>query len=273
MKLTRKLATVALIIGGVVAGFAGTATAANSDAIPAVSNTTSPTGYVSLCAVVSPAFSKTYPVLDYHGIQKSTYKCGTGHQLVTMWAGKLPAGQAGPQGPAGPTGPQGPQGEPGRNAQALPYGIGEIQVSRGTGTATTWATVSTTIGSPAPMGDQASGYFRFSCSDAQAPCKVSEKAYATTDGIKAYPRLIITKENHDTGAPMGTCEYADGTDNSGGSMAVGNGASNDTSLTLGIGGTLDCNSTQTYPTNGVANDIWVPAGFYNVDATTFFTKS
>lgn len=178
-----------------------------------------------------------------------------------------PAGPQGPKGDTGATGPQGPAGTNGTNAQALPYGVAQTFVSRGGATATAWDTLSTTLGSP--VGDQASGYFRFSCSAAQAPCKISVKAYATADGYSVYPRLDIQRQDYDTSGPTGYCEYADGTDNNGGTAALTNTAS---SVTLGIGGSLDCNAGQTFPTNGIADEIWVPAGRYDVAETFHFSK-
>jgi hypothetical protein len=50
-----------------------------------------------------------------------------------------------------------------------------------------------------------------------------------------------------------------------------------TPLNMGIGGTLDCGSTQPYPPDGVTTEIWVPAGsngtktaYYDVSATFGF---
>jgi Collagen triple helix repeat (20 copies) len=178
-----------------------------------------------------------------------------------------PAGPAGAQGPAGPAGTNGADGKDGTNAQALPYGVALLNISRGGAAATTWGTYTTTLGSPAAMGDQASGVLRFSCSAAQAPCKVSVKAYATKSGVKVYPRIDISKQDFNTGAPLGNCEYADGSDNNGATTAVG---SDPTDVPLGIGGTLDCGSAQSYPTNGIASYIEVPMGRYDVMTTVYF---
>jgi hypothetical protein len=178
-------------------------------------------------------------------------------------------GDKGDTGATGATGAKGDTGAAGTNAQALPYGIALVNVSRGGATATTWGTFSTTIGSP--VGDTASGVFRMSCSAAKAPCVISVQAYSTTSGVTVYPRLDISRQDTNN-APTGNCEYADGVDNNGSSIGVGNGVANATAVPLGIGGTLDCNAGQTYPTDGIAASISVPAGFYDVAATFTFKK-
>lgn len=275
MNIKRKIAAVTFAVLAVVgvASIGGSANAATST--PKVSTTTSRTGYVYGCEVINSKFSSTIPLLDIHGPWSATSKCGAGHQLDKIWVGTLPAtgtGPAGPTGPQGATGATGAQGPAGSDAQALPYGVALVNISRGGNPATPWESLTTTIGSPAPMGDQATGDFRASCSATQAPCKVSVTAYATVSGVDAYPRIDITKENFDTGAPMGNCEYADGVDNNNGSIAIGTGASAATNVPLGIGGSLDCGSDQVYPTNGVADSIWLPVGRYDFSTTVFFTK-
>jgi len=198
-------------------------------------------------------------------LTEHSQSCPVGMNLVQLNTGSKAGGQ-GPQGPAGPQGIQGPKGDTGAagtNAQALPYGIGQVLVDRGTGPAV-WETLSTTLGSPA--GDTTGGSFRFTCKTTE--CQVSAKAYATATGYQAYPRIILHKQLAD--GAMAYCEYADGADNNGSSDPVGTTA---TAVTLGIGGTLDCGSTQAYPANGVAAEITVPAStYYDVDVTWTFTK-
>ena len=180
-------------------------------------------------------------------------------------------GATGPQGPAGApgaTGKDGKDGTDGTDAPAATYGVGNINVSRGGAAASTWQRLSTDLGSP--VGDTVSGTFRFSCSEAKAPCAVSVSAYATTSGVTVYPRVLITKDSIDTGAPLGTCEYGDGSDNNAAVTALSNAA---VAVPLGIGGSLDCGSAQAYPANGVASTIEVPAGYYNVTSTLQFFKS
>jgi hypothetical protein len=194
-------------------------------------------------------------------------------------------GPQGPKGDTGATGPQGPQGPKGdtgaTGAQGPPwvpeYGVANVRVDRGSG-ATIWATYSTTVGSP--VGDSTGGAFRFTCSEAQAPCKVSATAdvlSSSTGAAHVYPRILIQTESL-SGGPQTYCEYADGADNSNDADAISRVATstNPSSfpvLDLGIGGSLDCNGGQTYPAGGVVQDIWVPAGYYDVFSTFVFTSS
>jgi hypothetical protein len=93
-------------------------------------------------------------------------------------------------------------------------------------------------------------------------------AYATVSGVTMYPRLLLYREDYNTGGPESYCEYGDGTDNNGGVATLGTSAS---AVTLGIGGSLDCGSSQVYPPNGVASEIEVPEGYYDVlSSFTFF---
>ena len=178
-----------------------------------------------------------------------------------------PTGAAGAAGATGPQGLQGPKGDPGQQgpAWAPSYGIAQVLVQRGTGSPTPWATYSTTIGSP--VGDSAGGTFRFTCSTANAPCEVSLQAYATESGVTMYPRLLLFREDYNSGGPESYCEYGDGTDNNGGVATLGASAS---AVTLGIGGSLDCGSSQVYPPNGVASEIEVPEGYYDVFSSFTF---
>lgn len=180
-------------------------------------------------------------------------------------------GTTGASGPAGSQGSQGGKGDKGDKGDsgAASYGIAQVLVSRGGGAAVPWATYSTTLGSP--VGDTTSGTFRFTCRAVQAPCDVSASAYTTsTSTVKVYPRLLIYKSSIDTGQIFGQCEYGDGTDNNGGLATLTNSAA---PITLGIGGSLDCGSAQAYPVNGVATDIQVPAGYYDVHSTFVFVAS
>jgi hypothetical protein len=199
-----------------------------------------------------------------------------------------PRGPAGPQGPDGDTGatgvqgqqgipgPQGPQGTAGQNAQALPYGIGEVLVDRGKG-ASPWAAYSTTLGSP--VGDTTGGSFRFTCNNTANGCNVSFRAYATVQNYFVYPRLLIVKVSQATGA-YSDCEYVDGADNENDPGAITTTAA---PVQLGIGGTLDCGSTvQTTSSADVTPDkvsgydvseINVPGGYYyDVFTTLTFTN-
>ena len=190
---------------------------------------------------------------------------GSAHGVVTASQG--PKGDTGPQGPkgdTGATGPQGPkgdtgatgaQGPAGRNAQALPYGIGEVLVDRGSGAAP-WAVYSTTLGSP--VGDTASGTFRFTCRNVAAGCNVSVQAYTTASGYRVYPRLLLYKMDN-VSENESACEYADGADNDGDPATIGTTA---TPVELGIGSTLDCGSAvQTTSSSDVTSD---PGSGYDV---------
>jgi len=260
------------VVGALVAigAFIAIGTAASAAARPAVGRDSA--GNFHYC-VDSSKVVHTNPTLNDNS-------CPTGQLGYTQGSGAQgPKGDTGAQGIQGIQGPKGDKGETGApgadgqdgtDAQALPYGVASINVKRGTGAFSPWATATTTLGSPAPFGDNASGVVRFSCSEVQAPCKLNVNALATAAGYKVYPRLVISKEDYDTGAPLGNCEYADGTDNNGGSAAVTGTAAD---ITLGIGGSLDCGSAQTYPVNGVATELWFPKGRYNVDYTFYFKNS
>jgi hypothetical protein len=182
-------------------------------------------------------------------------------------------GAVGPQGPKGATGSTGPQGP----VWQPDYGVANVRVDRGSG-ASIWATYSTTIGSP--VGDTTGGTFRFTCSANAAPCKVSASAAvlsSATGGAHVYPRILIQTESLG-GGPQTYCEYADGADNSNDADSINRVATSTSpstfpALDLGIGGSLDCNAGQAYPSNGVVQEIWVPAGYYDVFSTFDFSSN
>jgi len=158
-----------------------------------------------------------------------------------------------------------------------------VFVDRGSGP-TRYATFSGALGSPA--GTTLGGNFRFSCSAAQAPCKVSIGAAVISDQSGTtviHPRLRIYKEAATSAnTPVTFCEYADGANNNAGldtisrvpTLAAASIAMN-TPLSMGIGGSLDCGSTQTY--SPAVTEIWVPAAsatdtaYYDVSATFAFS--
>jgi len=87
-----------------------------------------------------------------------------------------------------------------------------------------------------------------------------------------YPRVDINREDTND-VPAGNCEYGDGTDNNGSSSPeLSHDSTSPSNIKLGIGGTLDCGSAQTYPTDGIATEIDVPAGFYDIASTFTFKK-
>ncbi len=176
-----------------------------------------------------------------------------------------PQGSQGPQGGSGPSGPQGAQGPPWTPS----YGNAAVLVSRGGHPAAVWATYSTTLGNTVGFGDNTGGVFRFTCSAANAPCVVSIQGEVSGGATSAtmYPRLLIYKSDINTGQIFGQCEYADGADNSGTYGAIG---TSWTPVTMGIGQSLDCGSSQAYPSGGTASTIEVPAGYYDVQSTFYF---
>jgi hypothetical protein len=233
----------------------------------------------------------------------STCKAGRERELMVpaREVTGVPSGPTGPQGPTGPVGPAGlagaggtpgsqgpagPTGPPGQDASALEWAVVSVFVDRGNGP-TRYATFSGTFGSPA--GTTMGGDFRFSCSPTQAPCKISYGAAVISDqtgNSLVHPRLLIHKEDG-PGAPITFCEYADGANNNAGldqiprMPSLGDDATAlRTPLSMGIGGTLDCGSTQPYPPGGVVTEIWVPAAsngtstaFYDVAATFAFSPT
>jgi hypothetical protein len=158
-----------------------------------------------------------------------------------------------------------------------------VFVQRGTGNRTLWALYSAPLGSPA--GTTTGGDFRFTCTPAHVTCKVSYGAAVISDqtgNAVILPRLLIHKQADLVDAPITFCEYADGADNNGGlaliprvpTLAAAM-AEMQTSLDMGIGGSLDCGNTG-QPYTPVVTEIWVPAAsptdsaFYDVAGTFAF---
>jgi hypothetical protein len=162
-----------------------------------------------------------------------------------------------------------------------------IFVQRGTGDPVRWATLSVGL-SGSPAGTTTSGTFRFSCTAAQAPCKISFGAVVisplSTEPTVVHPRLLIYKDAPTTAAkaPIVICEYADGANNNAGldeiqrvpTLAAAE-AAMDTPLDMGVGSSLDCGSNQT--SAPVVKEIWVPAAsgvdtaYYDVTGTFAFS--
>jgi hypothetical protein len=144
------------------------------------------------------------------------------------------------------------------------YAVANVFVSRGGARRKIWASYSATMGSP--IGTTTGGQFRFTCSAAQAPCKVSIAAAVLshkTGRALVLARVLIYKEN-EPGAPEKFCEYADASTNSGTPARIDR-VPLDTRLisirdrlNMGIGGTLDCGAGQAY--RPVVKEIDVPAG-------------
>jgi hypothetical protein len=164
------------------------------------------------------------------------------------------------------------------------YGLVSVFVDHGSGKQR-WATFSGPLGSPA--GTTLGGNFRFSCTPAQAPCKISIGAAVISDQsgtTMVHPRLLIDEEDG-RGAVISNCEYADGANNTAGLDTISRvptliaaEAAMNTPLSMGIGDSLDCGSTQ--PFSPTVTEIWVPAAsngggtaFYDVAATFAFSPA
>ena len=159
-------------------------------------------------------------------------------------------------------------------------------MDRGSGP-TRWMTLSVGL-SDSPAGTTTSGTFRFTCTPAQAPCKISFGAAVistlSTEPTVVHPRLLIYK-NPDTAVadtPILYCEYVDGANNNAGldeiqrvPTLVAAEAAMNTPLDMGVGVSFDCGFR---PNGGHGNegdlgasqDAATPA-FYDVTGTFAFS--
>jgi hypothetical protein len=136
----------------------------------------------------------------------------------------------------------------------------EVFVARGAGGPSRFALYSAQLGSPA--GTTTGGDFRFSCSAAQEPCRISYGAAVISSqsgSAVVHPRLLIHK---DLAAPITFCEYADGADNNAGLDTI--------SLVPTLQDAVAAMQTPLDMGNGVVQEIDVPQGFYDVAATFAF---
>jgi hypothetical protein len=157
-----------------------------------------------------------------------------------------------------------------------------VFVDRGSGP-TRWALYSVALGSPA--GATTGGTFRFTCAPAHETCKVSYGAAVISDqsgNAAIHPRLLIYRQPDLAGNPPLTyCEFADGANNNAGLAVIprvrtmGEAViAMQTPLSMGIGGSLDCDSGQPYTPE--VTEIWVlpesagDSAFYDVTATFGF---
>lgn len=209
--------------------------------------------------------------------------CAKGQKPLKLALFPVPGagtGPVGPQGPPGADGPLGPAGPPGPST-AGEYAVANVFVSRGNAPPSIWATYSAAMGSP--IGTTTGGAFRFTCSPAQAPCKLSIAAAVlsnTTGSAVVHARVLIDKE--EGGGSDVFCEYADGATNNSTPATISrvpmstSVTSINTPLEMGIGGSLDCGAGQPYPAGGVVTEISVPGGLnggnaeYNVYSTFGF---
>jgi hypothetical protein len=161
------------------------------------------------------------------------------------------------------------------------YGVANVLVSQGAAAPVVWATYSGALGSP--VGTTVGGAVRFTCTQAQGPCKVSIAAAVlsgSTGTAHVHASVLITRDV--TGSQPDTfCEYAQDADNSHTPATVSlvpmstTAASIKTPLSMGVGGSLDCKAGQPYSPS--VTDIWVPGGtasggpsYYNVETTFQF---
>jgi hypothetical protein len=161
----------------------------------------------------------------------------------------------------------------GKDDSGTEYGVATVNVSRGSvNPATAWATYSTPLGSP--VGDTTGGVFRFTCSTANAPCTVAIKAAVLSDsaGTAAfYPRVLIYRQDYNSGGPEVYCEYGDGSTGSAPLAIVKQQPSATpayTAVPVNIGGSADCGGPVT--TAGDVPVITVPSGYYDVHSTFVF---
>ena len=201
-----------------------------------------------------------------------------------------PAGATGPldPGPAGATGPPdrpdppdhgatgatGATGAPG--AAAEEYGVAVVMIARGAGNPVPWGIFSTEIGSP--VGDTASGTFRFTCTAAHVTCTVSIRAWVISDTSTSpagfHPRILLTRGGNEVSACAGGqyCEFGDGP-----FQAIprepfpgDDPLEPRPDLPINIGSTEDCGGPEPDPGDNDVTQIVVPPGFYNVHATFGF---
>jgi hypothetical protein len=155
------------------------------------------------------------------------------------------------------------------------YGVATVNVSRGGQPATAWATYSTALGSP--VGDNTGGVFRFTCSTANAPCTVSVGGaiLARSPGTGAiYPRVLIYRQDYNSGGPEIYCEYGDGSTGSAPLALTKQPLSATPTYTpvpLNIGLSADCGGP--VATAGDVNQITVPSGYYDVHSTFVFVPA
>ena len=135
-----------------------------------------------------------------------------------------------------------------------------------------WATYSTELGSP--VGDTTGGSFRFTCTAAQEPCKVSVVAKVLSDTSvatgKVYPRVLLYRGGDPDSAVTAEfyCEYGDGPLTTIPRMPTSDTRDDGGLVPLHIGGSADCNGP--VPTAGSVAEIVVPKGYYDVFSTFVF---
>jgi hypothetical protein len=172
----------------------------------------------------------------------------------------------------GEQGPRGPQGPPGGGGSADEYGVANVFVSRGGNRPSRFATYSVTLGSP--VGSTTGGHFRFSCTAAQSPCKISVGAAVLSSGSRravAYPRIEIHRQDGPSiETPMTQCEYADGAANRIARVPLRTAVGEIRHpLTVNVGGSFDCGNTGQPGKSGRVKQIWV-ASASNGSSTAYY---
>jgi Collagen triple helix repeat (20 copies) len=181
------------------------------------------------------------------------------------------AGAEGDTGTPGADGAVGPKCDPGANAPAAQYGVATVNVKRGAGSASAWATYSTLLGSP--VGDTTSGSFRFTCSDVNAPCTVAVKAavLGTPGTVNVYPRVLIMRQDFNNGGPSSYCEYGDGSTGAAPvpiTKQASSASPTYSAMKVNIGGSADCGIPGA--PSGDVDQITVPSGYYDVHSSFVF---
>ena len=220
----------------------------------------------------------TIKLADLHSSAKAGLKGtrgATGPQGPSGAQGAQGAtGAKGDTGAVGAPGAKGEKGDKGEDADEE-YGVAYVRVQRGTGGQTPWATYSTELGSP--VGDTTGGSFRFTCTAAQEPCKVSVAAKVLSETSltsgKVYPRVLLYKggDPDSVVTPEFYCEYGDGPQTTIPRMPTADTTTPAGLVPLHIGGSADCNGP--VPTSGAVNEIVVPKGYYDVFSTFVFTTA
>jgi hypothetical protein len=204
-------------------------------------------------------------------------------------------GAKGDKGDTGATGSKGETGAPGKDLTATPeYGVANVWIARKkdgdyANDTASWAHYTTELGAPVSVGDSAGGTVRFTCSAAVSPCKVSATATvlsSATGNARVHQRLLITKQDMGSGV-FSFCEYSDFARNNGQLETINRVPLNsdprtvNTALKLAIGGSYDCGSAdqpaladQPDPEwtgeKAPVDEIFVPTGYYNIDASFQF---
>ena len=122
--------------------------------------------------------------------------------------------------------------------------------------------------SPSPWGSNTGGTFRFTCNRARRRARSASRPGERRGVGQVYPRILLYQQDYNNGGPSTYCEYGDGTDNNGlvrdGRHLVDADHGRHRRLARLPG------HTQSYPANGTATSIDVPAGYYDVQSTFFF---